>query len=172
MNIRCQAAWLLTILMLLTSLSGAQVGTNIEALPDTPEKVTDLWGNELRLYFDLPDNFLVFIDRGRNVQSQVAFGINERNDMMLAYLRACNVATASKQEQVDPGIVISLRGQKVAFKVANRDSRTWVVMYVESESGQEARFAVPQQWGLKDPRVLELMEIKQGFDRLLLKAAL
>ncbi len=172
MKFHSVAAWLLIVFALVVSPSVGQDGTGLEALPDTPEKVTDLWGNELRLYFDLPDNFLVFTDTQRNVRSKVVFGLNERNDMMLAYLRAGNVATASKEEQVDPGISITLRDRKVVFKVARRNNRSWIVLYVESENGQQARFAVPQQWGLKDPKIRELIAIKQGFERLMLKAAL
>ncbi len=171
MKFRSIVPWVLACLLLVISPCWSQE-TNLESLPETSEKVADLWGNELRLYYDLPDNFLVFTDQGRGVQSRVVFGLDERNDMMLAYLRASNIANATKEDQVDPGISITLRDRKVVFKVARRDSRSWVVLYVDSENGESARFAVPQQWDLKDPKIRELIAIRQGFERLMLKAAL
>ncbi len=173
MRLRRWNSVLLATLFLLLTPGWSQEIPLVDVLPETKERVADLWGNELRLYFDLPDNFLVFTDTARSVRSQVTFGLNERNDLMLAYLRASNVATTLKSDgQKDSGVAITLRGKNVDFKVARREGRSWVVLYVDNGEGHQARFAVPQAWEIKDPKLKELIDIKQGFERLMLKAAL
>lgn len=165
----------LKILALLLCLGGpllCQESPALEPLPDTSELVTDLWGNEVRLYYDLPDNLLVFTDPRRRVRCRVPLGATERNDLMLAYLRSSNLALGLKPESKDPGFSVNLRGINVTLKAANREKRIWVVFYFANPEGQQARFAVPQAWDLKDPKVLELAEIKRGFERLILKAGL
>lgn len=163
---------MLIFLALLGSVARAQNGPDLTALPDTQDKVVDLWGNELRLYFDMPDNFLVFLDFERDVQSKLTFGLYERNDMMGAYLRASNLANTIKEGEVDPGFVLPVREQKILFKAARRHNRTWVVLYASGPEGKEARFAIPQAWDLKDPKIKELIATKQGFEHMLIKAGL
>ena len=165
-------AFTATLLLLLSSGWCQDSSQAIPALEPT-ERVTDLWGNEVQLYFDLPDNILTFSDAERGVHGRVILGAQERNELMLAYLQASNVATALQSEgHKNTEIRTSLRGTDVTFKVARRDRRNWVVLYVDDGKGAQARFAIPQTWELKDPKLRELMVIKQGFEQLLLKSAL
>lgn len=165
----------LQTLLLLLWFGGPVLGQEVpqlDPLPDTKELVTDLWGNEARLYYDLPDNLLILTDPHRGVRCNVALGTIERNDLMLAYLRSSNLALTMKATSKDPGFSVNLRGVDVTLKAAHREKRSWVVFYFSNPDGRQARFAVPQTWELKDPKVLELAEIKRGFERLLLKAGL
>jgi hypothetical protein len=142
-------------------------------LPETQEVVKDLFNDEARLYFALPDNFLVFVDPASGTRQTIVLGANERNDLLTAYMKACDQAHRAKEGEQDPGTSITLGDRLVTFKTARRDSRSWVVVYVSGPAQEEkTRFAVPQVWDLKDPKMTELYGIKSGFERLLIKSAL
>jgi hypothetical protein len=163
---------LLLCCMLLNWPALAQPAPNLaEPLPETKELVRDLFGDEVRLYFSLPDNILVFVDTANGTRRSLTLGDNERNDLLSAYMKACDKATRVKEGEQDEGFAIKMGPTEVTFKMARRDNRSWVVLYVGDAEGS-ARFAVPQLWEMKDPKILQLIEIKSGFERLLIKSAL
>lgn len=160
----------LTLLIFLL-LVPAQSQQQPEPLPDTKEKVVDLFGGEARLYFLLPENILVFVDNTKTVSRAVVLGAQERHQLQTAYMKACDKAILTKDGQQDEGFSIWLRDTEIVFRTARRDNRSWVVLYV-GDADAPARFAVPQVWDPKDPRMEQLYGIKSGFERLLIKSAL
>ena len=159
------------MLLLACPLSAQEVPDFSQPLPDTKELVKDLFEDEARLYFCLPDNVLVFVDKARDRCQGITLGFTERNDLMQAYMKACDKASKIKDGEEDPGFAVVFGGTPVTFRAARRENRSWVVLYVGPEN-QAARFAIPQVWDLKDPRISELIAIKSGFERLLVKSAL
>lgn len=142
-----------------------------QPLPETKETVKDLFGDEARLYFCLPNNVMVFVDTSRERCQGISLGYTERSDLLQAYMKACDKATRIQEGEEDPGFRLDFGETPVTFRAARRDNRSWVVLYVGPDD-QAARFAVPQVWDLKDPRIQELIAIKSGFERLLIKSAL
>lgn len=163
---------LLALLIGLGPLSLRAKAQEHEPLPETREKVVDLFGNEARLYF-IPggENIMVFVDPGRDISRAITLGANERNSLMTAYMKACDRINAVKEGEAEEAVSVDLRGAPVVFKAARREKRAWVVLYV-GDRDAPARFAVPQAWELKDPKLEQLYGIKSGFERLLLKSAL
>ncbi len=167
-------AALLAICLLGSPLLGQPAPDLAQPLPETKELVEDLFGDQARLYFRLPDNFLVFVDKERGTMQMLTLSDNERNTLLTAYMKACDRANVAQEGQKDAGTSISLGDRNVTFKVARRDKRAWVVLYVSGPGPDEqtTRFAVPQAWDLKDPKMEVLYGIKSGFERLLIKSAL
>ena len=166
-----QGALLLCLMLLNWPALAQPAPEQAEPLPETKELVRDLFGDEVRLYFSLPDNILVFVDTANGTRRSLTLGDNERNDLLSAYMKACDKATRVKEGEQDEGFAINMGPTEVTFKTARRDNRSWVVLYVGDAEGS-ARFAVPQLWEMKDPKILQLIEIKSGFERLLIKSAL
>ena len=159
-----------TLLLLLPALAEHQ--EPLPPLPPTREKIADLFGNEIRLYFALPDNDLVFIDTKLDRRHTLTLGPDERSNLMAAYLKACAAANIVQEDRPVDVLTIAVRDQQVTFKAARKEERSWVVLYVGRANEQIVRFAVPQLWDLKDPKLEALYQIKSGFERLLLKAGL
>ena len=162
---------LLLILLLACPLWAQEAPDLSQPLPETKELVKDLFGDEVRLYFCLPDNVMVFVDKAHDRCQGIPLGFTQRSDMMQAYMKACDKATRIKDGEDDPGFTIDFGETPVTFRAARRENRSWVVLYVGPED-QAARFAIPQLWDLKDPRISELIAIKSGFERLIIKSAL
>lgn len=171
---RMAGAALLFFCLLAAPLPAQPAPDLAEPLPETKELVEDLFGDQVRLYFRLPDNFLVFLDKERGTLQMLTLSDNERNALLTGYMKACDRANAVREGQKDAGTSIDMGDRKVVFRVARRDQRAWVVLYVSGPGPDEqtARFAVPQAWELKDPKMEVLYGIKSGFERLLIKSAL
>lgn len=142
-----------------------------QPLPETKEIVRDLFEDEVRLYFCLPDNVMVFVDKSRERCQGITLGFTQRNELLQAYMKACDKATRIQDGEDDPGFTLEFGETPVTFRAARRDNRSWVVLYVGPED-EAARFAIPQLWDLKDPKIQELIAIKSGFERLLIKSTL
>lgn len=171
---RTVASALLAAALLVTPAISQPAPDLTAPLPQTKEMVEDLFGDQARLYFSLPYNYLVFSDKDKGTLQMLLLSDNERNDLLTGYLRACDRAHLTPEGQKDEGTSIKMGDRQVTFKVARRDKRAWVVLYVSGpgKDEQTTRFAVPQAWDLKDPKMEMLYGIKSGFEGLLIKSAL
>lgn len=139
--------------------------------PDV-ERFSDPFAHELWLQFDLPVNSLWLRDPDSGVTLGAPVGYEGRTALMQAYLQAGQSVLTVGEREVRRLPEFPLGDLRAQFQVTRREGRSWAVLVFRDAQERTARYAIPQQWELKDPRASTLISVRREFERLLLKLAL